>query len=224
MWRLSSKRTSRIKINTGGEIIPIPLPQSGEKQSSYIKRCVSFIFSEGTLNGKKISRDNPSDRKQAVAICYSTWRGSKKSEDDEVCVNCGLKDNKGYFCRIGDNGTRYYYDSTNLETKEFAKIDIINDWIATKQEEPMDGNTDTTIPQDKPRDSDGRDEFIKECVAKKVGQGEPEATAREQCVQEWDSKHKSVDYIVPKSKDEIKPGTVISYKGKIGKVVKVINT
>jgi hypothetical protein len=200
--------------------IPIPKPNAGEKQSSYINRCVSFIFSEGTLNGKKISRDNPGDRKQAVAICYSTWRSSKKSEDDEVCINCGLKDNKGYFCRIGDNGTRYYYDSTNLETKELAKIDIINDWIATKQEEPVDGNIDTAVPQD----GDKRDEFIKECIAKKVGQGESESTAREQCIQEWDSKNKSIDYSVPKSKDEIKPGTVISYKGKIGKVVKVINT
>jgi hypothetical protein len=44
--------------------MPIPKPQSGEKQSDYIQRCLEAIGSE-----------YPQD--QAVAICYTQWKEGK---------------------------------------------------------------------------------------------------------------------------------------------------
>ncbi len=212
----------------------MPLPTPGnETANEYVSKCVSFIFHEGTLNGKHMDPKNAHDRKIATAACYSNYRSAKKSNDD-IIIKGGLKDKNGYFCRLQDSDKRHYYDIGNKESKETAiksaqdewfdlQIDELSKLIEVKQEElsePIDGDTDTRPPSD---DDNKREEFIKACIAKKVSQGESESTAKEQCIQEWDSKHKSVDYIVPKSKDEISQGTVISYKGKIGKVVKVIN-
>lgn len=218
--------------------MPIPHPNPNEKQSSYISRCVSFIFSEGTLNGKKISRDNPADRKQAIAVCYSTWRSSKKSEDEEVIIHGGLRDTNGYFCRLESSSFRHYYDINDLISKDKAVAEAQNEWfklqvnilskdIEVKQEEPggdgrdepVDGDTDTRPPSD---EENKRDEFINACISKKVGQGISESTAREQCIQEWDAKNKSIDYIVPKSKDELREGNIIKFGGKVGKIVKIL--
>jgi hypothetical protein len=45
--------------------MPIPKPQSGEKQSDYIQRCMQAIGSEYQ------------DKDQAVAVCYTHWREGK---------------------------------------------------------------------------------------------------------------------------------------------------
>jgi len=49
---------------------PIPKPRSGEEQDKYISRCVSAIA----------DADPEMENKQRVAICFNTWRESKKGE------------------------------------------------------------------------------------------------------------------------------------------------
>ena len=55
--------------------MPLPKPRAGEEQNSFVSRCVSFVVDEGTVPNTEAGR------KQAVAMCYSTWRDAKKSED-----------------------------------------------------------------------------------------------------------------------------------------------
>ena len=45
--------------------MPVPTPKSSEKQQDYIKRCYVAIKDEYKTP-------------QALAICYSTWKQSKK--------------------------------------------------------------------------------------------------------------------------------------------------
>jgi hypothetical protein len=51
--------------------MPIPKPNSTEKQNAYMARCMHFVMNEGGVK----------DNKQGVAICMSTWRDSKKKEE-----------------------------------------------------------------------------------------------------------------------------------------------
>lgn len=56
------------RLRRGGEQeIPIPKPNSGEKQSEFIARCMQFLMGE----------DPNRDKKQALAIAYSQWRGKE---------------------------------------------------------------------------------------------------------------------------------------------------
>lgn len=48
--------------------MPIPQPTKGEKQGAYVSRCMKFFSGE----------DTDMDRKQQLAVCYSTYRRSKK--------------------------------------------------------------------------------------------------------------------------------------------------
>lgn len=57
--------------------MPLPAPRTGEAESKFISRCVSSIFSEGTLNNKPVDADSEADRKQATAACYTRWRKGK---------------------------------------------------------------------------------------------------------------------------------------------------
>ena len=47
---------------------PIPTPGQGESREKYISRCMSAIGGEYE------------DKKQAVAVCYSTWRKHRKGK------------------------------------------------------------------------------------------------------------------------------------------------
>ena len=47
---------------------PIPTPSEGESQDKFISRCISTLS----------HHDPGKDKKQVIAICYSTWRDSKK--------------------------------------------------------------------------------------------------------------------------------------------------
>ena len=49
--------------------MPIPKPRSGESQSKFISRCMSFLNDEGTTGD------------EATAMCYSQWERAKKEED-----------------------------------------------------------------------------------------------------------------------------------------------
>lgn len=48
--------------------MPITLPKPNEKENDYISRCVSSISDEY-------------EQKQAVAICFDTWRSEKSQKD-----------------------------------------------------------------------------------------------------------------------------------------------
>lgn len=58
--------------------MPMPKPRKGEKQNQFISRCISQLKGEDT--------EKPND--QIQAICFDTWRRSKKkklsSEKKEV--------------------------------------------------------------------------------------------------------------------------------------------
>ena len=166
--------------------MPLPTPNTGESQSSYISRCVSFIFQEGTLHGEKLSPKNPADRRRAVAACFSTWRNSKKSED--IIIHAGLKDKNGYLCRVEGLSTRHYYNSNDKQSKEIAKQKAIDEWVEKQSD----------------------------LLLKELDEQEKKSEPIEQPKQEQPS------YVVPKSKDELKSGDIISYKGKVAKVVKVL--
>lgn len=60
--------------------MPIPKPKKGERQKDYISRCIKFQYDEKD-NGKK-------DKKQIAAICYSTWRDNKgTNENVQTMIN-----------------------------------------------------------------------------------------------------------------------------------------
>jgi hypothetical protein len=61
--------------------MPLPTPKPNEKESEFISRCVSFIFREGTLHGKKMNPKSENDRKQATAVCYNQWRNRKMNRE-----------------------------------------------------------------------------------------------------------------------------------------------
>lgn len=52
--------------------MPLPSVRSGEKQNSYVSRCISFLADE----------DSSLNQDQRVAACYSKWRSSKNKEDN----------------------------------------------------------------------------------------------------------------------------------------------
>lgn len=60
--------------------MPLPRPKPNEGQDSYISRCISFVFSEGTLRGKPVNPKNENDRKRATAACFNTWRNKAFDE------------------------------------------------------------------------------------------------------------------------------------------------
>jgi hypothetical protein len=57
--------SSIVFLNLNVYSMPIPKPNSGEKQSDFIQRCMEAIGSEYT------------DKDQAVAVCYTQWREGK---------------------------------------------------------------------------------------------------------------------------------------------------
>jgi len=53
--------------------LPLPEPNQDEEQDAYIGRCTSFVFQENP----ELKEKNEDDRKQVVAMCFSTWRKAK---------------------------------------------------------------------------------------------------------------------------------------------------
>lgn len=164
--------------------MPIPKPNPDEKQSAYISRCIRFVIDEGT------APNTPEGRKQAAAICYNTWRRSKKSEDEPV-IKTGLKDTNGYFCRLENSTKRHYYDIVSIESKESAIKNAQDEWFNTQIEE----------------------------LAKSFESEERAFKSR------WNSNIENEQAIIKeikKSKDELKSGDEIIYKGKKGKILKIL--
>jgi len=50
--------------------MPIPQPTTGESESAFVSRCVSFLIDEGR------------EKEQAVAICYDIWRKRKNKAEE----------------------------------------------------------------------------------------------------------------------------------------------
>jgi len=65
---------------------PVPKPKTGESQDKYIPRCVSFVANEE----KQKPKDKRRPQNQVVAMCYSTWRQSKKSDVNPVFYDMEL--------------------------------------------------------------------------------------------------------------------------------------
>lgn len=56
--------------------MPLPKPRKGEEQNKFISRCVSFV-----------KRDKPSTpQEQAVAMCFTQFRRSKKENMKEDLI------------------------------------------------------------------------------------------------------------------------------------------
>lgn len=62
--------------------MPLPTPNSGEKESDFISRCIPL-----TLESEDLSGEDEADRKQATAICYSQWRKARESEAEQTEVS-----------------------------------------------------------------------------------------------------------------------------------------
>jgi len=56
--------------------MPVPKPKSGESQDDYIPRCISFMEDEE----KKKPKEDRRPHKQIQAICFDSWRDSKKEK------------------------------------------------------------------------------------------------------------------------------------------------
>lgn len=55
----------------------MPTPKDGEKRSDFVSRCIPIVMEDGTAK----------DNKQAVAICNSMYKQSKKEQEPEVTAN-----------------------------------------------------------------------------------------------------------------------------------------
>ena len=108
--------------------MPIPKPNIGETQSTFMGRCVSFLVDEGK------------PEEQAVAICYQEYRDANKTEAHKKYMTWKAYDNKiksfqkyaeRIFYRALRNQLKQYLD----EVKKRDKIDIDLEGIITV--EPM---------------------------------------------------------------------------------------
>jgi hypothetical protein len=80
--------------------MPLPKPNTGEKQDEYVSRCVSYVFDEGTLQGRKLDPESEDDRKQAVAVCNAAWRDAQETAAQEVVSN--MDRNIDYFISLAE--------------------------------------------------------------------------------------------------------------------------
>jgi len=96
--------------------MPLPSVRSGESQNSYIGRCSSFVFGEGTLGGKPVNPKSEKDRARVVAACGSTWRRAHGQKDDD-----NLKQEEDY--EVSGNH-QDYVPQENVMSKSFAFMQI----------------------------------------------------------------------------------------------------
>lgn len=73
--------------------MPLPTPNKGEEQSSFVSRCVSAISDKGEFGSTE----------QRVAVCHSQWKKSKAEETLANmmvgrCPECGEKMEDGHEC------------------------------------------------------------------------------------------------------------------------------
>jgi len=131
-------------------------------------------------------------------------------------TKCGLKDSKGYFCRWGGHGAKYYYDPNDNASKERARAKA-NAQGAAAHAGGYTGKAadDLTGEQLLQMELDLENKKSEDGDRKKVPN--PDESGDEAEPEEW---KKSI--VIPKSVEEIKENSYIIHKGKIAKIVKVL--
>jgi len=133
-------------------------------------------------------------------------------------TKCGLKDKKGYFCRWGNSGKKYYYDPSDKASKERARNK------ANKQGQAIQVNKNEEKTEKKESKSE---EKCTDCEQKAL-ENEQKPTENEENITENDQNDDKIveklekTYEIPQSKDDLVEGNYIKYKDKIGKIVKII--
>jgi hypothetical protein len=115
-------------------------------------------------------------------------------------TKCGLKDSEGYFCRWGGSGKKYYYDPKDNASKERARAKA-NEQGAAAHAGGYEGSEDKSIEEKKLPEVDE--------------DKKPNPEEDEELEDEWKK-------CIPKSYDELEKGSYIIYKGKVSKILKVL--
>ena len=106
--------------------MPIPKPNIGETQSTFMGRCVSFLIDEGK------------PEQQAVAICYQEYRDANKREAHKKYMTWKAYDNKirsfeKYAERIFTKALREQLNAYLNEVERVGKIDFDLEGIVTSE-------------------------------------------------------------------------------------------
>ena len=106
--------------------MPIPKPNIGETQSTFMGRCVSFMIDEGK------------PEEQAVAICYQEYRDANKTEAHKKYMTWKAYDNKirsfeKYAERIFTKALRKQLNAYLNEVERVGKIDFDLEGIVTTE-------------------------------------------------------------------------------------------
>jgi len=154
-------------------------------------------------------------------------------------TKCGLKDKKGYFCRWGGSGKKYYYDPNDKASKERArkkankqgqaahanKSDENDEFkVIIEQKEPFIGTKESNLPK-----NDQKEAKCADCEPKldEIDEKEPKSAENEQKSAKIDENkqelaEKTPKYEVPEAKNDLNEGHFVRFKDKIGKIIKVI--
>lgn len=163
-------------------------------------------------------------------------------------TTCGHKDSKGYFCRWGGHGAHYYYTPGDEASKKEAKKKANAQGAAAhangyegslekeipkrsgnsddRRKKPGGGNRDTSPEGGRDTPSGGMPSqttnpgFISQSFegsSNKVPNPDEPGDEPIDPTEEW---KKSID--TPTKMEDIKEGSFILYKGKIGKILKVL--
>lgn len=106
--------------------MPIPKPNIGETQSTFMGRCVSFLVDEGK------------PEEQAVAICYQEYRDANKTEAHKKYMTWKAYDNKirsfeKYAERIFTKALRKQLNAYLNEVERVGKIDFDLEGVVTSE-------------------------------------------------------------------------------------------
>jgi len=145
-----------------------------------------------------------------------------------IPTTCGHKDSKGYFCRWGKSGAKYYYDPNDKASRERAKKKADKQGAAIQANKSEEN--DEEIIEIEITKSVKNDENCSECEQKiakiiensekneendtKIDKNEQKVTKNEQKLAKNDEKVTITN---------LKDGNFIKYNGKIGKILKKLN-
>lgn len=89
--------------------MPIPKPTKGEKQSDFIGRCM----------GDDVMRSEYPEREQRAAVCYSSFRRSKKQKNQ---AEEGDSSSYNFF---GWKANKYYTRSSQMDGRDFVVVPVV---------------------------------------------------------------------------------------------------
>ena len=128
-----------------------------------------------------------------------------------ICIptKCGLRDSDGkYFCRWGSSGKKYYYTPGDDASKEAARKKANEQGQAAHAGGYEGSEKSIDILEEEKED---------EKKPKVPNPDEPDDEAEPGEEEEW---KKSID--TPTKMEDIKEGSFIIHKGKIGKILKIL--